>query len=256
MAMTDPRDPHSREVALRLYRSQGHSCAYLPGRTARSLFVDPDLGKNPGIYGTLQDMGFRRSGSEIYRPDCAHCDRCIAARLPVSRFRPRRSQRRTLKANGNLTIRPRPAGYSDEGFDLYYRYIQHRHGDGEMANPTPEDFTRFLLSDWGETLFIELRHAGRLIGIAVTDVLPKGLSAVYTFFDPAWHRNSPGVFAILTQIEQTRRIGLPWLYLGYWVPGCRKMEYKTQYRPLQLLVNGHWTEFGREAPLPSGENES
>ncbi len=254
--MTDPGAFPSRGLALRLYRTHGHPCAYLPGRIARSLVVDPELGKDAQIYSSLQGMGFRRSGSEIYRPDCAGCDRCIASRLPVARFRPRRSQRRTLKANAELQVRPRLAQYSDECFQLYFRYIQHRHGDGEMANPSPEDFTRFLISDWCETLFIELRRDGRLVGIAVTDVLPQGLSAVYTFFDPAWERHSPGVFAILTQIEQTRRIGLPWLYLGYWVPGCRKMEYKAEYQPLQLLVDGHWREFGREDPLPSGERES
>lgn len=251
--MADAGDFHNRELALRLYRTHGHPCAYLPGRTARSLFVDPELGKDAQIYSTLQDMGFRRSGSEIYRPDCAECDRCIAARLPVVGFRPRRSQRRTLKANADLQIRPRLARYSDECFELYFRYIQHRHGDGEMANPTPEDFVRFLVSDWCETLFIELRRQGRLVGVAVTDVLPRGLSAVYTFFDPEREKHSPGVFSILTQIAQARRLGLPWLYLGYWVHGCRKMEYKTEYRPLQLLVNGHWKGFEREDPLPGGE---
>ncbi len=112
-----------------------------------------------------------------------------------------------------------------------------------MANPTEDDYRRFLISSWCDTSFVEFRIDGKLLSVAVIDMLPHGISAVYTFFDPEMDTLSPGVFAILWQINETKRLGLPWLYLGYWVPGCQKMEYKQDYRPVQVYSEGVWKEF-------------
>lgn len=235
---------------LRLFLTPEHPCSYLPDRKARTLFIDPSASKDAALSGSLTEQGFRRSGGQIYRPQCDACHCCIPARLPVNAFEPRRSQRRVWQRNiEEFQVRWQQARLTDEYFDLYARYLGERHGEGEMANPTSEDFSRFLISPWNETLFLEVRRGKELVAVAVTDHFPGGLSAVYTFFDPAIADRSPGVFAILCQIAETRRLGLPWLYLGYWVHNCRKMAYKSEYRPIQILTEGRWREFGPGARI-------
>ncbi len=235
---------------LRLFLTGRHPCSYLPGRSARSLFVQPEGPKSTALCSVLLDQGFRRSGEHIYRPACDECGACVASRIPVARFNPRRSQRRIWARNReDLVVRMVPAAFTDEYFDLYRRYLALRHPDGEMADPSPEEYRQFLLGNWCETLFLEVREAGVLRAVAVTDVLEHGLSAVYTFFDPEQQERSLGVFCILSQIEEARRRGLSWLFLGYWVHGCRKMAYKTEYRPVELLLEGSWRAFERDAPL-------
>ena len=138
-----------------------------------------------------------------------------------------------------------PAEFRQEHYDLYQAYTQARHADGEMADASAEDYLRFLASPWCDCLFLELRRQDRLIGVAVTDLLPDALSAVYTFFDPDHQRRSPGVAAVLSQIELAKQLNLRWLYLGYWIPGCRKMSYKDEYRPIEVLTQGEWRRFER-----------
>jgi leucyl-tRNA---protein transferase len=250
--MNETPPPGTRRVQL--FLSPRHPCAYLPERAARSLFVHPEGGKGPTLCGALLAQGFRRSGDHLYRPACEPCTACVASRIPVAEFQPRRSQRRVWERNRrDLEVRAVPAGFSEEYFDLYRRYLAARHADGEMADPSPEDFRRFLLGSWCPGLFLEVRQGGVLRAVAVTDLVAQGLSAVYTFFDPALSERSLGVFCILAQIEETRRRGLPWLYLGYWVAGCRKMAYKVEYRPIQLLRDGRWQTFGNDAALPPAD---
>lgn len=237
--------------AIALYRGPDHPCPYLLGRTAASAFVDPQLALSPAIYARLLEQGFRRSGNHVYRPLCPDCNACHAVRIPVGTFRPRRSQRRAWRAAGpGLEIRPRPAAFDEQHFVLYQRYLEARHPDGEMAGGDAHDFRRFLLADWGETLCIELHVAGRLLGVAVTDLVPGALSAVYTFFDPAEAARSPGVLAILAQVELARRWRLDHVYLGYWIGGSPKMRYKSDYRPLDVLVDATWRRIGPGEPMP------
>lgn len=244
------RESGGSGTRLRLYLSGEHPCSYLPDRQAQTLFVDPNAAKDSALAGALANLGFRRSGGQLYRPECPGCRACIPARLPVRSFQPRRNQRRVWERNRHeLTTQWRPARLTDEYFDLYERYLNLRHPDGEMANPSPEEFARFLISPWEGTLFLEVREGPELVAVAVTDHLPQGLSAVYTFFDPRIEARSPGVFCILNQIEEAGRLGLPWLYLGYWIPQCRKMNYKGRYRPLQLFIDGAWREFGPGQPI-------
>jgi arginine-tRNA-protein transferase len=118
-----------------------------------------------------------------------------------------------------------------------------RHPEGDMANPTEEDYCKFLITSWCETAFVEFYSDEKMFSVAVIDLLPKGISAVYTFFDPKMSALSPGVISILWQIEKAKSLGLPWLYLGYWIPGCQKMQYKQDYRPLQVYSEEMWKEF-------------
>jgi arginine-tRNA-protein transferase len=166
----------------------------------------------------------------------------------VARFAPDRSQRRCLARNADLECRVLPAERTDEQFALYQRYLQHRHARGGMDDHGPHEFDQFLIGSWSHGRFMEIRsptvdhQRGRLLGVAVTDVTELGLSAVYTFFDPEQDKRSLGTFAILQQIAWAQRGGLPHLYLGYWIHGHRKMDYKRRYHPLEYFDGRHWRQ--------------
>ncbi len=237
----------SRHLAL--YLSAPHRCSYLPGQQSNTLFVDPDAAMDNASYGEMLRFGFRRSGTIVYSPHCEFCSRCISARLPVAEFSPNRSQRRVARANADVGLYQRSPAFVQEHFDLYQRYTQARHEDGDMAEASPEEYISFLTAPWCDTRFIELRLAQRLIGVAVTDVTTDALSAVYTFFDPALYRRSPGTLAILRQIELARALGLDYLYLGYWIRDSQKMAYKANFRPIELWQAGRWERLAPgEAP--------
>ena len=229
---------------LAFYRTLPHECGYLPHRQTVNAVVDPALPLNTDLYSRLAELGFRRSGARLYRPACPSCSACIALRIPVAQFQPSRTQRRVWKKDGDLTIEERPAAFRDDHFELYRRYLRSRHPFGGMDDPRPDDYLSFLACPGIDTRFYDIRLAGRCIAVAVADVLSNGLSAVYTFYDPELDERSLGVYAILQQIEISRRLGLPWLYLGYWIEECRKMSYKNLYRPHELFMGGHWHRFG------------
>jgi arginine-tRNA-protein transferase len=161
-------------------------------------------------------------------------------RIPVQEFSLSRGQLRTWRRNLDLEIVPKPAAFDDEHFRLYRRYLGARHAGGGMDNPSEANYLEFLCATWSETIFFEMRAEGRLVAIAVTDVMQNGLSAVYSFYDPDDRRRSLGRHSILFQIEEARRRGLKWLYLGYWIKQCRKMSYKDEYRPLEYYVDNDW----------------
>lgn len=244
--MNQDQEQHGRRYAL--YLGKEHECSYLPNREARSLFFDPNVEIDPVLEQRLIDVGFRRSGIYMYRPYCEGCRACIPVRIPVEEFRPDRSQRRCQQRNRDLEVRTLPARFRQEQFDLYSRYAGSRHGDGPMANLSPERYMDFLTSDWSNTRFFEFRQEERLVAVAVTDLLPQGLSAMYTYFDPALTARSLGVFAVLWQIEYAREQGLPHVYLGYRIHDCRKMNYKDRFRPMEAWDGNHWRRYpkGRE----------
>jgi leucyl-tRNA---protein transferase len=237
---------------LPLYLTGEHSCSYLDGVQARTLFVDPTACIDGATYQTLIDQGFRRSGAHVYRPACRGCACCIPVRLPVNDFVPNRSQRRNWRLNApEITLSDGPAAFCAEQFDLYRRYLTGRHADGTMAEDATEDsYRRFLVESWGGTTrFIEFRLDGRLVGVAVTDVLEQGLSAVYTFFDPELGERALGTFGVLAQIQTARRLGRPYLYLGYWIAESRKMVYKERFRPIEAWDGQCWRRFERSQRL-------
>jgi len=226
-----------------LYLTEVHPCAYLAEHLARTLFVDPSALMDSGSYQALINEGFRRSGAQVYRPHCEGCKACVPVRIPVAAFQPNRSQRRNWQRNAAvITSIDTPAAFHSAHFELYCRYLAARHPGGNMAEDTDADnYRRFLVDAWGGvTRFIEFWLEDQLIGIAVTDQLEQGLSAVYTFFDPQLTDRAPGVFAILTQIEMARRLALPYLYLGYWIQNCQKMAYKTRFQPLEAWNGADW----------------
>lgn len=231
----------SRSLNLAFYSTPPFACSYLPERQAVTLFADPSIPKSPEVYALLSSYGFRRSGEHLYRPRCPRCSACVPVRVPVADFRPSRSQRRTLRANADLTIVSTPARLDEEHFRLYCRYLAARHPGGGMDNPTPESYMDFLTATWSDTEFFEMRLHERLVGVAVVDGMRQALSAVYTFFDPELPQRSLGRLAILTEIDAARERGLRWLYLGYWIRQCRKMAYKDEYQPLEYYLEGHWT---------------
>jgi len=225
-----------------LYLSMPHPCSYLAGRMSTILFVDPQRILKEGEYGAFVRQGFRRSGDLVYRPHCQGCSACVAVRVPVREFAPTRGQRRVWNRNPDIDVVQKPAHFEPAHFDLYRRYQAGRHPDSGMNDADPQKYLGFLASRQVETIFFELRAEGRLLGIAVADVLPDGLSAVYTFYDPALPRRSLGVYAVLWEIAETARRGLDYLYLGYWIAESPKMSYKTNYRPVEALRAGHWVQ--------------
>jgi len=225
---------------LKFYATQAHPCSYLPTEQATTLFLDPSQPMDAQVYAELSEVGFRRSGDHLYRPHCQNCSACVPARLPAADFTPNRQQRRIRSRNVDLQVQAARPTFSEEYYDLYARYIEQRHADGDMYPPNREQFSTFLVRDLPFSRFYEFRLNGRLLAVAVTDVLPNGLSAVYTFYDPDEEHRSLGRYAILWQIAETARLGLHALYLGYWIKNCRKMNYKTQYRPIELFVNQRW----------------
>ncbi len=234
----------ARESEPTFYISMPHACSYLPGRIATTLFVNPQEILDTPTFAELTRHGFRRSGNFVYRPHCHECQACIPVRIPVRRFRPNRSQRRTWNRNRDLTVRRCEAGFKREHFELYLRYQRRRHPGGGMDEGDPERYKKFLLSRHAPTAFYELRRNDTLLAVAVADILPDALSAVYTFYDPNELRRSLGVLAILVEIEQARQLDLSWLYLGYWIEQCQKMNYKRNFEPLQAYRSGVWRTLG------------
>jgi arginine-tRNA-protein transferase len=235
----DKSDP-PEEQELRFFATAPRSCSYLRDRSAISVFADPGAKLSPAIYNQLARYGFRRSGNDLYVPACPGCSECIPVRILASQFIRSRSQQKTWNRNRDLVCRVLPAEYENKHFELYVRYQKARHPGGGMDNPTPDEYIRFLACDWSDTQFIEFRLNRQVVAVAVTDRLHNALSAVYTFFDPLLNRRSLGTYAILQQIEMTRELGCDWLYLGYWIQGSQKMQYKSRFRPMQSYRDGHW----------------
>jgi arginine-tRNA-protein transferase len=238
---------------IQLYLSHPHACSYLEAREAKTLFLDPQAELSSALYDDLINQGFRRSGEMIYRPACDGCGQCLSSRVPVSLFQPRRSQRRVLEKWRGVETVVRPAAVESEQFALYAKYVNTRHPDGGMTGVSEARYLEFMTAKWSKTLFVEFRLRRRLIAVAVTDLLQQGLSAVYTYFDPDYEKMSPGVFAILWQIEEAQRRRLPYLYLGYLVPDCIKMSYKSEYRPLEIynLQRERWMPMDGLTPAPA-----
>ena len=233
----------NQENKLCFFITANTPCNYLEERQANSLFADPLFPRDKALYSALVENGFRRSGEHIYKPYCQQCSECIPVRIPVTDFNYSRNQKRTWKKNQDLSIQRLDAEFKQEHFELYQKYLVSRHKDGGMDNPSEENYKHFLWTPWSETALIEFRLDNTLIAIAVIDQLKHAYSAVYTFFDPEFSNRSLGRFAVLYLIEETKKQGFPWLYLGYWIASCNKMSYKIEYQPMECFIGEEWKTF-------------
>lgn len=234
--MSNPRDSlHD----LRMFLTTDYACSYLPGRLARNLVADPAV-TDGRLYTRLAELGFRRSGDHVYRPHCQDCAACRSLRIPADGFQPNRSQRRIWNRNQDLHTRVLDAEFKDEHFDLFARYISTRHAGGGMDPASEESYWAFVTSRWCSTWLSEFRHGRELLAVAVVDRLENGLSAVYTYFDPLEAGRGLGTFAILWQIAEARRLGLRWVYLGYWIKESDRMAYKAHFKAHETYIAERW----------------
>lgn len=237
--MTEKMTP---ETELRFFATAPRPCSYLAGRSAISVFADPEAHLSVALYRQLAEYGFRRSGNDLYVPACPGCSECVPVRIPVAEFTRSRNQNRAWRANADLSWERVEATAAQilPLFPLYREYLMARHTGGGMDDPTEDDYVRFLTSSWCESFFLVGRLGRKPVVVAATDDLGNALSAVYTFFDPSLGGRSLGTLAVLRQIELAREAGYAWLYLGYWIKGSEKMHYKRRFRPLHGYRHGRW----------------
>lgn len=245
IAGTKPR-PGDRRVTswtIPLYRTQVAPCPYLPGRSeARVVAILDELA--PQAFDLLTAAGFRRTQRFLYRPDCPGCAACVPVRIPVARFIWSRGFRKVWRRNFELSPRELPPVATAEQYALFARYLASRHAEGGMAGMSFGEYRDMVEEAAPGTMLVEFRDAaGTLCGVTLTDRVENGLSGVYKFFEPEADRRSLGTFIVLWHVMRARELGLSYVYLGYWIAGCRKMSYKSRFRPLERLEGAAWVPF-------------
>jgi arginyl-tRNA--protein-N-Asp/Glu arginylyltransferase len=229
---------------LQFYTTASYPCSYLPEKFARSQVATPSHLIDTNVYGGLVQAGFRRSGAFTYRPYCDSCRSCVPVRIVVEELILRRAQRRSWKQHQHMVATQHDLYYHPDHYALYLRYQAQRHSGGGMDRDSREQYRHFLLPSNVNSSLVEFHEDGHLRMISIIDKLPDGMSSVYTFYDPDVRGTSFGTYNILWQVQQCLALGLPYLYLGYWIKESRKMAYKASFRPLQGLTDGRWGPLG------------
>ena len=239
---------HLLPQSPQFYVTAPQPCPYLDGRMERKLFTALQGEQATALNDALSKQGFRRSQNVLYRPSCAECAACMSARIRVADFQPTRSQRRVLKRNAGLKRRATSPWATEEQFELFRRYLDARHADGGMADMDMFEFAAMVEETPVRSRLIEYTQTGGddagPVAACLTDILDDGLSMVYSFFAPELQRRSPGSFLILDHVAIARELGLPYVYLGYWVPGSPKMGYKANFAALEVYRDGRWADIG------------
>jgi arginyl-tRNA--protein-N-Asp/Glu arginylyltransferase len=237
---------HFSTRQLRFFLTAPSPCPYLPGRDERKVFAHLPLSEGPQVNDALTQVGFRRSQNIAYRPACEACEACVSARIPVEAYAFSRSERRVLERNSRLTRHLVESEATMEQFDLLRCYLLARHAEGGMSDMTWPDYVAMVEDTAVRTHLIEYRAPsddrgpGDLVACALVDLLGDGLSLVYSFYDPSLTRDSLGSFVILDHVVQATLAAVPYVYLGYWVCGSDKMDYKARFSPLEVLKPGGW----------------
>ncbi|TQS72594.1 arginyltransferase [Rhodobacteraceae bacterium] len=242
---------HSLPLAPQFYVTAPQPCPYLEGRSERKLFTALQGDAAEKLNNALSRQGFRRSQNVLYRPSCAECRACLSARIRVADFAPTRTQKRVQKRNLSLQRTATSPWATEEQFTLFRRYLDSRHATGGMADMDIFEFAAMVEETPIKSRVIEYRDETKpmdqgldLTAVCLTDVLDDGLSMVYSFYDPDRIKDSLGTYLILDHIEIARKAGLPYVYLGYWVPGSKKMGYKAKFGALEIFKNGEWMDLG------------
>lgn len=239
---------HTLPIAPQFYVTAPQPCPYLEGRMERKLFTALQGDHANRLNDTLSKQGFRRSQNVLYRPSCADCAACLSARIRVKDFTPSRSQRKTMARNANLTRKAISPWATEEQFALFRKYLDSRHRDGGMADMDIFEFAAMIEETPIRSRVVEYHgqdgtpDTPDLAAVCLSDVLEDGLSMVYSFFDPDLRGASLGTYVILDHIRIAQEAGLPYVYLGYWVPGSPKMDYKAKFAALEIYYQGEWRE--------------
>lgn len=242
---------HTLPIAPQFYVTAPQPCPYLEGRSERKLFTALPGDNALRLNDALSKQGFRRSQNVLYRPSCAECSACMSARIRVADFEPSRSQKRTLKRNAYLRREATSPWATEEQYALFRRYLDSRHSDGGMADMDIFEFAAMIEETPVKSRVVEYtspqsdgRGRNDLIAVCLTDVLDDGVSMVYSFYDPSKVADSLGTYIILDHVAIARQAGLPYVYLGYWVPRSRKMGYKAKFSAVEIYKHGAWQPLG------------
>jgi arginine-tRNA-protein transferase len=244
---------HTLPVAPQFYVTAPQPCPYLPGQSERKLFTALSGDGARALNDMLSKQGFRRSQNVLYRPACADCAACLSARIRVADHDPGRGHRRVLRRNAHLVREATSPWATEDQFALFRRYLDSRHADGGMADMDIFEFAAMVEETPVRTRVVEyaipqdIDGKRRLVAVCLTDVLDDGLSLVYSFYDPDLAHTSLGTYMILDHVALARQVGLPYVYLGYWVPGSTKMGYKARFDALEIYRDGAWRDIGDPA---------
>ena len=252
---------HTLPQTHQFYVTAPQPCPYLDGKVERKLFTALQGESATGLNDVLSHQGFRRSQNVLYRPSCGACTACLSARIVVDDFNWSRGRRRVMKRNETIERVARSPWATETQYELFRRYLDARHATGGMADMDMHEFAAMIEETPVRSRVIEYYRHGQsgsrreLVAVCLTDILSDGVSMVYSFFDPDLTRDSIGAFVILDHIRIARESCLPYVYLGYWVPGSEKMDYKSRYEPLEIYTDGHWRRLTEADRQPAAHEQ-